>query len=221
MRILRSIAGILAAVMFMLSAVSGLSFADDVVITDREIDPETGLEFKLLDDGTYSVSCPETNRERLTGELVIPSEYNGVRVTSIADLAFLECNGLTSVTIPQGITYIGGGAFINCNNLTSITIPYSVTNIDGGAFYLCTNLADINVDENNEYYCSEEGVLFNKSKTELMMYPIAKKIETYTIPESVTKIGEVAFSGHDELVSIDLHEQITFIGRRSFFCVKI
>lgn len=222
MRFLKILSSMLAAVMFMLTAVSGLCYADDFVITDEVIDPETGLMFTLLEDDTYSISCPESNHKMLTGELVIPSEYNGRSVTSIAVVAFWDCNGLTSVTIPQSVTNIGEGAFLDCNNLTSILIPQNVTSIGGGAFSSCTSLTAINVDENNEYYCSDEGVLFNKNKTELISYPNAKKIETYVVPESVTKIGDGAFYGHDELVSIDLHEGITTIGLQAFSdCKKL
>ena len=69
-----------------------------------------------------------------TGDIIIPPtvEYNGTtyNVTDIGDEAFLNCTGLISVTIPEGVTYIGESAFKGCRSLTSITIPNSVTEIE-------------------------------------------------------------------------------------------
>ena len=116
-------------------------------------------------------------------------------VTSIGDWAFHGCSGLTSITIPNSVTSIGGLAFHNCTGLTSITIPDSVTSIGGWAFNGCTGLTSINVASGNNYYSSNNGVLFNKKKTALIRYPEGKSQTSYTIPNSVTSIGGVAFDG--------------------------
>ena len=65
-------------------------------------------------------------------------------VTSIGRKAFLGCAGLTSVKIPESVTSIGEGAFTDCSSLTSITIPYSATSIGGWAFSRCKSLTTIN-----------------------------------------------------------------------------
>ena len=79
----------------------------------------------------------------------IPSsvEYNSVTysVTSIGNLAFCECTGLTSVTIPNSVTSIGGEAFSGCSGLTSMTIPNSVTSIGNGAFGGCSSLTSMEI----------------------------------------------------------------------------
>ena len=114
-------------------------------------------------------------------------------ITSIGSNAFEHCASLTSITIPDSVTSIGYEAFYNCTSLTNITIPDSVTSIGKSAFAGCVSLTSINVNSNNAHFSSQDGVLFNKNKTELVQYPIRLTDTSYTIPDSVTSIGELAF----------------------------
>jgi hypothetical protein len=109
-------------------------------VFDTEEDSK-GLEFRLNADGkSYSVTgigiCNDT-------DIVIPSVYNGLPVTIIGDYAFLWCDSLTSIEIPDSVTSIGGEAFACCGSLTSIEIPGSVTNIGDYAFYDCNSLTSV------------------------------------------------------------------------------
>ena len=113
-------------------------------------------------------------------------------VTVIGDDAFGACTSLTSVTIPNGVTSIGWGAFARCRSLTTISIPGSVKNISELAFFQSSKLTSINVAPDNANYSSEDGVLFNKNKTALLICPQGKN-GAYTIPKTVTKLGEIAF----------------------------
>ena len=95
------------------------------------------------------------------------------------------------IIILQGVTTIGDRAFEECNNVLSISIPASVTSIGFSAFSYYS--ASFWVDKNNRYYCSDEyGVLFNKAKTTLIRAP--RKLDFYTIPDTVTDIESMAFS---------------------------
>ena len=125
-------------------------------------------------------------------------------LTSIGGFAFRGCTSLSSVTIPDSVTSIGYDAFSGCTSLTSVTIPDSVTTIEDSAFSGCTSLTAINVAEGNTAYVSENGVLFNKSKTSLIQYPAGKTDSAYTIPDSVTSIGYYAFLSADSLKSIEV-----------------
>lgn len=122
-------------------------------------------------------------------------------VTSIGDYAFEYCSGLTSITIPNSVTSIEAHVFQNCSSLISITIPDSITSIENSAFYTCSKLKEINISENNKFYCSIDGVLFNKDKTALICYPREKSkgnyyvSDFYIIPDSVTKLEDYAFYG--------------------------
>ena len=143
-------------------------------------------------------------------------------VTSIGNFAFWYCTDLTSITIPDSITNIGHGAFMACTSLTSVTIPNSVTSIGNDAFEACTSLTEINVDSNNNYYSSEDGVLFNFDKTELIKYPDGKTQTSYTIPNSVTSIGNDAFWYCTSLTSITIGNSVASIGDEVFdYCLKL
>ena len=139
----------------------------------------------------------------------------GNSVTSIGDWAFLDCYKLTNVTIPNSVTSIEDDAFDGCSSLISITIPNSVTNIGTSAYFYCTSLAAITVDTLNPFYCSVDGVLFNKSQTTLIQCP-GGKIGSYTIPNSVTTIENEAFTLCTNLTSITIPSSVTNIGSPAF-----
>ena len=140
----------------------------------------------------------------------------GNSVTSIGDYAFYGCVSLTSITIPDSVTSIGDYAFDECVSLTSITIPDSVTSIGEYAFGLCYS---ITVDSENKYYSSDEnGILYNKNKTELIQYPIGNERTEFTIPKGVTSIGDYAFYFCDSLTSVTIPDSVTSIGYHAFFC---
>ncbi|MCD7796747.1 MAG: leucine-rich repeat domain-containing protein [Clostridiales bacterium] len=139
-------------------------------------------------------------------------------VTSIGNSAFSYCSSLESITIPGSVTSIGDFAFCNCTGLTSITIQNGITSIEGYVFTACTSLTAIVVSSNNEYYTSDDGVLFNKDKTEIICYPIAKANNTsYTVPDSVTSIWDDAFSFCTNLKSVIILDGVTSIGSVAFY----
>lgn len=130
-------------------------------------------------------------------------------VTSIGSSAFEDCSKLTSITIPEGITCIDYATFRGCSSLSSISIPASVETVKNFAFDYCTNLTSISVDENNANFSSEDDILFNKDKTELILYPAKKAGSSYTIPASVTSILRGAFAYCSNLTSITVAEDNT------------
>lgn len=138
-------------------------------------------------------------------------------VTNIGTSAFEGCSDLAQVVIPDSVTTIGQHAFYGCNGLTSVFIPLSVTSIGNKAFSYCSNISEINVDTNNQFYCSDNGVLFNKEKTILFQYPVKKVNTSYQIPEGVTTIQSEAFSKCSQLYSIGMPTSITEIGSFAFY----
>ena len=145
----------------------------------------------------------------------ITSVALGNSVDSIGWGAFFDCTNLSSINFPNSIKNIASYAFFSCKNLTSITIPSSVTNIGNRAFYDCPSLTTINVANDNPIYCSVDGVLFNKNRTTLILYPSAKS-GSYAIPDGVTRIEKSAFFNCTNLTSVTIPNSVKIIEDQAF-----
>ena len=132
-------------------------------------------------------------------------------VTEIGYEAFRSCTSLTSVTIPDNVTSIGDNAFRNCTSLTSITIPDSVTSIGNSAFRECTSLTAF-----YGKFASEDNRCLIVNGT-LNAFAIGCGATSYTIPDSVTKIGSYAFQDCNSLTSVTIPDSVTSIGNYAFF----
>ena len=166
---------------------------------ENAVEDEFGVKYSM--DWKRLLRAPEN----LSGKYSI---RKGVKV--IGDRAFALCVSLTSINIPNCVTTIGDGAFENCVSLTSITIPNSVVTIIGKPFYLWHG----NLYNESKAFIYEDHVLFNKDKTTLIAY-IAEETN-YTIPNSVTTIGDSAFAFCDSLTSINIPNSVTTIGDSAF-----
>lgn len=129
---------------------------------------------------------------------------------------------MTSTTIPDSVTTIGYCAFNSCNSLKNVSIGSGLTNIHKTAFNACYNLTSINVSSDNNHFLSYNGVLFNKSMTDLLQYPAGNSKTSYTIPDGVTNICDYAFYGCKFLINIILPDSIININQAAFiYCNKI
>ncbi|MBQ7504844.1 MAG: leucine-rich repeat domain-containing protein [Ruminococcus sp.] len=122
----------------------------------------------------------------------------------------------TSFTILNTVTAIWGWSIDGCTNLTSITIPSGVASIDGQSFQNNKALTSINVDSNNLYYKSDDGILYNKGGTQLVLYPPAKNATSFTIPNSVQSIYSSAFLYCTNLQSIIIPSSVIDINNYAF-----
>ena len=177
---------------------------------------------RMICDEVFWYSCPLSN-------IVIPGS-----VTSIGNWAFKGCTSLSNIVIPNSVTSIGDWAFSDCTSLSNIVIPDSVTGIGKGAFNGCSFLECISIPKSviclngnpfsgwkgkleclSPNFIYEDDVLFNINKSEIISFR-NQKIESYIIPDSVTSIGDGAFSSCTSLSSIVIPDSVTSIGDWAF-----
>ena len=182
-------------------------------LKDIKVD-ENNMHFMSVDGNLYSkdgtvliqYAIGKTNTS-----FVIPES-----VTSIGDYALEYGTRLESVTIGNNVTSIGNSAFAHCN-LTYIDLHEGVTSIGKLAFYSCPNLKNINIAENNPSYMSVDGNLCSKDGTVLIQYAIGKTNTNFVIPDSVTVIGDNAFSLCKNLESITIGNGVISIEQSAFY----
>jgi hypothetical protein len=163
------------------------------------------------DDYKYMISGTKVKIVEYTGAdsaITVPTaiSYDGntYTVTSICEDAFRDKESLTSISIVNSVASIGQNAFKNCSNLKKVSIAESVASIGNWAFSGCSSLKAIEVSSGNTEYSSEDGILYDKSKTTLICYPAGKPSSSYTVPDSVTLIVNWAFSGCSNLKAIEV-----------------
>jgi len=137
-------------------------------------------------------------------------------LTSLSANLFRGCQKLTKIAIPNSVTAIGSSTFTDCFGLTSATISASVVSIGIDAFEYCNGLTSITVDSNNPNYCSVDGVLFNKNKTTLIQYPLGNSQTSYSVPNTVTTIGQDAFERGLKLTAVSIPPSVTAINSYAF-----
>ena len=122
----------------------------------------------------------------------------------------------TSHTVDASVNTIATHAFAYNPFLNTVSIPTATTSIGTGAFNGCTGLTTITVDGSNEYYSTDEGILYNKGKTILICYPAGKIATSFSVPNTVTAIGEYAFYMQPHLTNVTIPSTITSIGNSAF-----
>ena len=122
----------------------------------------------------------------------------------IGEYAFAYCSGLTSLTLPVGITSIGEFAFSGCSGLTSLTLPAGITSIGEYAFYGCSGLTSLNLPA---------GITEIGEST----FSDCSGLTSLTLPDGITSIGSRAFYGCSGLTSLTLPAGITSIGDDTFY----
>ncbi len=144
--------------------------------------------------------------------ITIPSS-----VTKIENYAFSKCVGLSCINFGSSVDSIGYWAFHGCEKLTQIEIPKSVSFIRERAFDQCSNLSTVKVDINNPNFSTVDNVLFNKSRSKLIFFPLGKRVSNYLVPSSVDTICAYSFYGCSRLAGVNLSNRLIFIGKEAFY----
>ncbi len=164
----------------------------------------------MSDNGSMNSECDWRDYKDLINNVIIEN-----KVTSIMDYAFYECGKLKTVSIPDSVTSIGNAAFWGCAQLQQISIPKNIISIGSDAFYKCKSLSNISVSEENLLYKSIDGVLFTKDMNTICQYPANKQAGTYSVPEGIETIEELAFWGCN-FTAISIPDSIITIGNGAF-----
>ncbi|MBU0997782.1 MAG: leucine-rich repeat protein [Firmicutes bacterium] len=173
------------------------------------------LVFTLInDDLEYEVSLQDA--EDLLS-IQIPKYHEGKPVTKIADYGFGGCYSVTEIVYSPNINSIGIYAFMGCEELTEYTISQYITEVGTALFMGCSKLEAINVDSNNLFYKSIEGVLFSISEELLITYPSAKSDTSYIINNNVLSIEPYAFTKSMYLTNVTIGNQVTIIKTHAFY----
>ena len=158
-------------------------------------------------------------------------------VSSILYAAFHDCNGLTSVTIPNSVTTIGISAFSGCSDLTSVTIPNSVTTIDNYAFDGCSSLTSLTIPKSVTMvgisafrnctsliilnFNAENCVCMGLDGSHRALYGCSA-LTTINIGENVKAIPHYAFNSCDKITTINIPDSVTWIGYEAFeYCSSL
>ena len=149
---------------------------------------EKGFDYDIQDNYINIIKCLNYGMN-----IAISEQIDGKSVKVIGEEAFYQHTDMISVSIPESIISIGQSAFYRCYSLEKITIPKNVEQIGANPFFRCSSLTQIIVDPENKNFTELDGILFNKDKSVLLVYPEGKTNESFTIPNSVKKIDGSAF----------------------------
>lgn len=217
------IAGIMA--LCVMGVMPSVVNADNAVITANAEEYTYGtyeqLEYKNYGDHIEISDCDQS-----ATEVEIPSEIEGLPVTSIGERAFDACYNLTSVDIPDSVTNIGIQAFTGCNGLTSIKIPDSVTNIGASAFGYCVNLTSIEISDSvtsigrNAF---SDTIWFREKREENPLVIVSGIVidgrncsGDVVIPDGVKGICHSAFYRCDDMTSVTIPYSVNSIENNAF-----
>jgi len=198
----------------------------------------TGIFEEDIREYEITPRCSENEKKNMIKELTkLLSKYTQIEDYFVKDGVIIEYNGNEQkITIPYPITQIGMGAFWNCTSLKTIKLNNGITRIGGDAFYKCINLESINIpstvreigndpfagcpklslENNSKHFILEDGVLYNRKKTQILHYPIKKQLKHFEIPSSVRFINKHTFYENEYLRSIVIPKNAIWVENNMF-----
>jgi hypothetical protein len=218
------------------TGLTSITIPDSVTsIGSRAFENCTGLTSVIIPDSVTSIGRSVFSSCTSLASITIPDSVTSIGSSTFSGTAWLDNqpDGLvyagkvaltykgampanTSINLIDGTKGIAEDAFRYCTSLISVTIPNSVTNIGNADFYNCTSLTSITVDPGNPNYATQDGILYNKAKTEILFIP-SEISGNVTIPNGVTSIGVWAFFGYTSLTSITIPDSVTSIEDAAFY----
>ena len=206
--------------------ITNLKIVGEINGTDlRMIREMVGCDYEgNITEGKLSVLDLSETKIVVGGDYYYNSSKGGIYTSNdeIGDFAFWNCSGLTSLTLPSGVTQIGEDAFLGCRGLTSLSLPSSITELGGGAFKDCSGLTSLTLPVGITKI--GDGTFWNCSGLTSLTLP-ANLIEigrnsfmncsgltSLALPAGITKIGCYAFLDCSSLTSLEIPSSVKTIG---------
>lgn len=194
-------------------------------VTVQAEDPLTYgiLTYEVNEEGTITITdCDES-----ATEVVIPSEIDGIPVTTIGVYAFYYCEDLASVTIPDSVKTIKRFAFGFCTSLTSVTIPEGVTELGDEVFHSCENLTTVSIPGSvssigGDVFYNTPWLAQKRAEDPLVIINnVLVDGQTFqgymAIPDTVTMIANNSCEHNASLTDVEIPDTVTYIGRAAFY----
>lgn len=137
-------------------------------------------------------------------------------ITELSDYLFMNSPKLSHIDIPHGVKKIGAQVFSGCRSITTLYIPDNVTEFATTAFGGLNSLTEFTVSESSPVFCTMDGILYSKDKAQLICFPNAKNISSYSVPEFVTKINAVCFDPCKYLKNLYAGTHVTEVSESTF-----
>lgn len=168
---------------------------------------EDGNRVSVIGEGAF-YGCDDYDFSSIT----LPSNLK-----SLGAQAFRDCEYLEEIVIQASNSELtfGSDAFYNCESLTTLTLPKNVSKLPG-VFSGCSSLEEVIVDPENPYFTSENGILYDKAITTILFYPQSKYDSSFVLPETLTTITDGVFRGNENLESVTIGKNVSYIGAGAF-----
>lgn len=171
----------------------------------------SSLEEIIINNGVENIGDATFNHCTSLKKITIPDS-----VKTMGEYIFRGCTSLEEIKLSENIEHIYAGTFSECRGLKNITIPKNVKSISYSAFSYCPSLLNIFVDRDNSDYADFNGILFNKTYTELIYYPRGRVDRILSLIDGCLSIIESSFSGNTSLEEIEITDDVTNIGDEAF-----
>ncbi len=173
---------------------------------------------QTLDLSESNVTSIETRAFHNCGALT--TIISNDKLEKIGTEAFRDCKNIKTFDFPESLKTVEAGAFNNCD-LETVYIPATLTSIGAGVFQSNKNLKAFSVSDENPKYSALDGVLFNKTKETLEMYPPGKEDEHYDIPEGTVTVASSAFNSVQHLQSVNIASTVAQFGVHAFYACSM
>ena len=154
------------------------------------------------DDATIEITG-FTDAAKEQSSFIIPTEIDGIKVTSVARESFRDCANIKEISIAEGVETIGENAFLGCYNLETINFPSTIESVG-------TNVVKNTIWEKNEYE-QYGAVIINN-----ILSSVQNVQSEYKLPDGIKKIASGVFYGNTQLTKIDMGSSLEEIGTYAF-----